>query len=117
MNTMDKIQEKTLNMKITEEKRIRELVRVTPHSTMATVKSENAPGELLGKYSAWFKTPVEASSCDYELSKGKTVLVTIKEIEGRWSIIKSEIRTPNVDIPESSLEEQHKEMEALGNDY
>jgi hypothetical protein len=115
MNTMDKIQEKTLNMKIVEEKRIRELIKVI--NIMGTVKSANKEGELTNTYSVWFKTYKEANKYQEALNDGKVVLVTLKEIGNRWSVIDAEIRKPNVEIPDSTLEEQRQEVMDLGNDY
>ena len=116
MKTMDKIVEKTLNMKITEEKRIRELIRIVPHSSMGVVKSCDVEGEPISRYSIFFKNLSETNGLQEAIDNDKKVLVTLKMIGGRPSVIKSEIRTPNVKIPESSLEEQQKESEAFG-DY
>ena len=102
------------SVKVTEVKRIRELVRV--NNLMGTVLSDSVEGELTGKYSVWFKTLKEANKCNDGIKEGKTVLVTLKEIGARWSVIDSEIRTPNAEIKESSLSEQKKESEAFA-DY
>ena len=88
MNGLDTILEKSEDIKFDREHRIRELVRV--NNIMGTVKSHEIEGELLGKYSVWFKTLKEANTCKEGLNDDKkTVLVTIKEVGNRWSVIKN----------------------------
>jgi hypothetical protein len=114
-STVNKILEEPIRVK--ELKRIRDLVRT--NNISGIVKSGNAPGELTGKYTIWFRTLSETAGLNDAIKEGKTVRVTIKEIGGRWSVIKDGIAiiTPNTEIPEPTLEEQTKEYEALGNDY
>ena len=112
LKTVKMINEQPLEIK--KELRIRELIRV--NNIMGTVNSDGIEGELPGKYSVWFKTPKEAKEYENALNDDKTVLVTLKEIGARWSVIDSEIRTPNAEIKESSLSEQKKESEAFA-DY
>jgi hypothetical protein len=108
--------QKDTPLKVTEIKRIRELVMV--NNIMGTVESEGQPDEIISKhYSVWFKTFKEAQICKDALTEGKQVLVTIKEVGSRWGVIKNAIRKPPVEIPEPSLEEQHSEVMGLGNDY
>ena len=112
LKTVNKILEEPIRVK--ELKRIRELVRV--NNIMGTVKSDNIEGELTNNYSVWFKTPREAKQYQDSLSDGKIVLVTIKEIGSRWSVIKAEIRKENVEIKEPTLKEQQGESKAFA-DY
>ena len=115
MKGIETIMEKSKNMVFDKELRIRKLIKVI--NIMGTVESANKEGELTNTYSVWFKTYKEASKYQEALNKGKTVFVTLKEIGARWSVIKAEIRKPNVEIPDSTLEEQQKEAMDLGNDY
>ena len=116
MNGLETILEKQDEIKPDREYKVRELVRIIPHTDCGTVKSQNKEGELTGKYTVFFKNRGETKGLQEAIDNGKTVLVTIKEVDKKWFVIKKEIRTPNVKIPESSLEEQQKESEAFG-DY
>lgn len=109
LETVNKIRETPL--KVTEIKRIRELVRV--NNIMGTVESEGDPDEIISKhYSVWFKTFKEAQICKDALEDGKQVLVTIKEVGSRWGVIKNAIRTIH---PQE--DEQFQEAMELGQDY
>ena len=92
---------------------VRELVRIVPHSVIGTVKSEGQPDEPVNDYDVFFENLYKTEGLQEAIDEGKTVLVTLKEVDRRWFVIKKEIRTPNVEIPESSLEEQQEETEAF----
>ena len=117
MNGLETIMEKSEDMEFDRETEIRDLVRVVEHSTMGTVKSDETPGELPGKYSVWFKTQKEADACFDGIQNGYTVRVALKEVGNRKSVIRYYIRIPNVEIKESTLKEQTAEIQDLGNDY
>lgn len=114
LKTVNKIVDESKDIVFDREYRIRELVRIIPHTDMGTVKSEDIEGELTGRYSVFFKNHNETKGLQKAIDDKKTVLVTIKEIGNRWGVIKSEIRKPNAEIKEPTLEEQQKESEAFG---
>ena len=108
---------KSKDMEFDREYRIRELIRVVPHSMVATVKSEDIEGEPTGRYSVFFKNLNEADGLQESINDGKTVLVTLKEIGGRPGVIKSHILAKDtVEFKEPSLKEQKKENKAFA-DY
>jgi hypothetical protein len=113
--TVNKIVEDSKDIEFDREYRIRELIRVVPHSTVGTVKSDEVEGEPTGRYSIFFKDLNSTKGLQDAINDGKTVLVTLKEIGGRPDVIKSEIRVPNVEIKDSTLKEQQKETEAFAN--
>ena len=115
MNGLEKILDKQDEIKPDREYKVRELVRIIPHTDCGTVKSQNKEGELTGKYTVFFKNRGETKGLQEAIDNGKTVLVTLKEVDRKWFVIKKEIRTSNVEIKESSLEEQQKETEAFAN--
>lgn len=117
LKTVNKIIEKSKDIVFDRETEIRDLIRVVEHSTLCTVKSDETPGELPGKYSAWFRTQKESDECFEAIKNGKTVRVALKDIGNRQSVTKYHIITPNKEIGESSLKEQTKEVESLGGDY
>ena len=116
LKTVKMIQDKSENVEFDRELKIRELVRIIPHTFMGTVKSLDKEGELTGRYSVFFKNHNETKGLQKAIDDKKTVLVTIKEIGNRWGVIKSEIRKPNAEIKEPTLEEQKKETKAFA-DY
>ena len=117
MNGLETILEKQDEIKPDREYKVRELVRIIPHTDCGTVKSQNKEGELTGKYTVFFKNRGETKGLQEAIDNGKTVLVTIKEVAKKWFVIQKQVRTPNVEIPDTTLEEQHQEAMDLGQDY
>lgn len=117
LKTVNKIVEDSKDIKFGREYRMRKLARIIPRTDCGMVKSHKIKNEITKDYMVFFKNRSATKGLQEAIDEGKTVFVTIKEVKGRWFVIKKEIRTPNVEIPGASLKEQTAEIQDLGNDY
>lgn len=99
-----------------KEVRFRELLEVKPYSSVGVVKWERGD-EFPDNWMVFFNSNADPHCFQESINAGNNVRVRLEKDGINWNVTKTTITKPNVEIPEPSLEEQHREMEALGNDY
>ena len=117
LKTVNNILDKSEDMVFDREYNILKLDHVIPHTDCGMVKDHKINDRITKDHMVFFKNRYEAEKSQDALDNGKTVFVGLKEVDKKWFVIKKEIQTPNVEIPETTLEEQYQEAMDLGNDY
>ena len=116
LKTVNNILDKSEDMVFDREYNILKLDHVIPHTDCGMVKDHKINDRITKDHMVFFKNRYEAEKFQDALEKGKTVYLGLKDVDRKKFVIESEIRTPNVEIKEASLEKQAKENKAFA-DY